>query len=154
MASVITRDDLTVVADQLDDSMGSMFILVCGFAAMLYVLLMYLLAKLVVDKNAKSISMIKILGYSNSEAGKLYNVATAIVVIVSLIISIPVSNLIMKKLYYTFMQEIKGWLTYYVAPWIYPAMFIIGIVCYLIVYLVQIKKIGKISMSQALKDME
>lgn len=89
IASVITSDDLTVVADQLDDSMGFMFPMLCGFSAILYILLMYLLAKLIVEKNAQAISMVKILGYNNKEAGKLYNTATTIVVGLSLIISLP-----------------------------------------------------------------
>jgi putative ABC transport system permease protein len=154
IASVITSDDLTVIADQLDDSMGFMFPMLCGFSAILYMLLMYLLAKLIIEKNASAISMVKILGYNNKEAGKLYNTATTIVVGFSLIISLPLSCLIMKRLYYIFMKEINGWLTFYIAPWIYPAMLGIGVVCYLFVYLIQMKKIRKIPMAQALKDME
>jgi putative ABC transport system permease protein len=154
IASVITSNDLTVIADQLDDSMGFMFPMLCGFSAILYMLLMYLLAKLIIEKNASAISMVKILGYNNKEAGKLYNTATTIVVCFSLIISLPLSCLIMKRLYYIFMKEINGWLTFYIAPWIYPAMLGIGVVCYLFVYLIQMKKIRKIPMAQALKEME
>lgn len=154
IASVITSDDLTVVADQLDDSMGFMFPMLCGFSAILYMLLMYLLAKLIVEKNAQAISMVKILGYNNKEAGKLYNTATTIVVGLSLIISLPLSYFIMKRLYYIFMKEINGWLTFYIAPWIYPAMLGIGVMCYLLVHLIQMKKVRKIPMAQALKNME
>lgn len=154
IASVITSDDLTVVADQLDDSMGFMFPMLCGFSAILYTLLMYLLAKLIVEKNAQAISMVKILGYNNKEAGKLYNTVTTIVVGLSLIISLPLSCLIMKELYYIFMKKINGWLTFYIAPWIYPAMLGIGVVCYLLVSLIQMKKVRKIPMAQALKNME
>ncbi|CAB1245422.1 ABC transporter permease [Ruminococcaceae bacterium BL-4] len=154
IASVITSDDLTVVADQLDDSMGFMFPMLCGFSAILYMLLMYLLAKLIVEKNAQAISMVKILGYNNKEAGKLYNTATTIVVGLSLIISLPLSCLIMKELYYIFMKKINGWLTFYIAPWIHPAMLGIGVVCYLLVFLIQMKKVRKIPMAQALKNME
>lgn len=154
VGSIITPNDLTVIASQLDDSMGDMFTMVCVFAAVLYILLMYLLAKLVVEKNASSVSMIKILGYTDKEAGKLYNRATSIVVILSLLITLPLDCLAMKGLFYVFMAEIHGWLTFWIAPWIYPAMFVIGIVCYFIVHLIQSKKIAKIPMSQALKNME
>lgn len=154
VATIITKEDLTAVSDQLDDSMGAMFPLVSGFAAIIYILLMYLLAKLIVEKNSASLSMLKILGYSSSEAGKLYNHATALVVGLSLFLTLPLDALAMKGLFYIFMHEMNGWMTYYVAPWIYPAMLGIGIVCYAVVHLLQSKRIAKIPLSQALKNME
>lgn len=154
IASLITTDDLTVIANQLDDSMGFMFPLISGFSSILYILLMYLLAKLIVEKNAQAISMVKILGYNDREAGKLYNSSTALVVGISICVSLPIACLVMKWIFQIFMQEINGWMTFYIAPWICPSMLGIGVVCYLIVHLLQMKKIRRIPMSQALKNME
>lgn len=154
IASVITTDDFTAIANQLDDSMGFMFPMLCGFSMMLYILLMYLLAKLVVEKNSQAISMVKILGYNDREASKLYNSSTALVVGISLCLSIPIACLVMKMIFNIFMSEINGWMTFYIAPWIYPALLGIGVVCYIVVHLLQMKKIRKIPMSQALKNME
>ena len=154
VASTITVDDLTTIANQLDDSMGNMFLFICGFAVILYIILMYLLAKLIIDKNASSISMVKILGYNSREIAKLYNRATAVVVIVSLAIALPICLTLFKQIYYIFMQEMNGWLTYYVAPWIYGALIGIGILCYFIVHVILSKRISRISMATALKDME
>ena len=67
VASIITQDDLTVIADQLEDSMGDMMWLMCAFSVFLYVLVIYLLAKMIVEKNEQSISMIKILGYKDKK---------------------------------------------------------------------------------------
>ncbi len=154
IASTITEKDLTVLADQLNDSVGTMLPMFGGFASMLYVLLVYLLAKIIIEKNAKSISMIKILGYTNREASKLYNRSTALVVLISLIISLPICYLLMKVIFFMFMQEMNGWITFYIAPWIYPAMLGIGIVCYAIVHMIQMRKIKKIPMAEALKNVE
>lgn len=154
IASTITEKDLTVLADQLNDSAGAMLPMFGAFAVTLYILLIYLLAKMIIEKNAQSISMIKILGYSNSEASKLYNRSTALVVILSLIISLPICSLTMKGIFFMFMQEMNGWLTFYIAPWIYPAMLGIGIACYAVVHMIQMRKIKKIPMSQALKNVE
>ena len=134
--------------------MGMMFPLFCGFAMLLYMLLIYLLSKMIVEKNADAISMVKILGYNDKEAGRLYNRATAIVVFVSLLVSLPLSYLAMKGIYYLMMQEINGWLTFYVAPWIYFAMVAMGIVCYSIVHWIQMRRIRRIPLARALKNME
>ena len=154
IASTITEQDLTVMADQLDDSMGQMFIIIGGFSIMLFILVIYLLAKIVVEKNAKSISMVKILGYNDHEASKLYNTSTAIVVAISLLLSMPICNYIIKGLYFAMMEDFNGWLTYYVAPYVLPLTVVIGGLSYIVVHFIQSKKIKKIPMSQALKDME
>ena len=154
IASTITEQDLTIMADQLEDSMGTMFILFCGFAILLFMLMIYLLSKLIIEKNANAISMIKILGYTNKEASKLYNRATAIVVIISLLISVFVSEYLIRILYKAMMLEYTGWLTYYIAPWVYVAVFVTGVVCYAIIHFIEMKRIRKIPLSVALKNME
>ena len=154
IASTITEHDLTVMADQLEDSMGQIFSMMNGFALMIYIIVIYLLAKTIIEKNAASISMLKILGYSDREAGNLYSLATGVVVAVSLIIAIPLSDKAIKVIYYLMMKDYSGWLTYYIAPWIYPTMFVLGMLCYLVVYIIQSKKIRRIPLSQALKNVE
>lgn len=154
IATTITEHDLTVMADQLSDSMGMIFPMFGGFAILLYLLMIYLLARLIVEKNAQSISMLKILGYSDRETGSLYNTATAIVVLVSLLGAIPISAISIRAIYYVMMRDYPGWLTYYIAPWIYPVMFAIGGCCYLVVHGLQLRKVRRIPLSQALKNME
>ena len=39
--------------------------------------LIYLLSKIIIEKNAQSISMVKILGYTNGEISKLYIMSTS-----------------------------------------------------------------------------
>lgn len=154
IASTITEHDLTIIANQLEDSMGMVFPMFGGFAIIIYLLMIYLLAKLVIDKNARYVSMIKLLGYTDGEIDRLYNRATSIVVAFSLVVAIPLCSFVIRKIYYVMMLEYSGWLTYYIAPWIYPAMIGIGGGCYLLVHIIEMKKIKKISAAHALKDME
>lgn len=154
IASVITEQDLTVMADQLEDSMGMTFGLFFGFSVMLFLIMIYLLSKQIIERNSTAVSMLKILGYSDNEAGRIYNRATAIVVTASLLISIPISQYVIKAIYYAMMLDYTGWLTYYIAPWVYAAVFVTGIVCYAVIYFIEMKRIRKISLSKALKNME
>lgn len=151
VATVITQNDMTVIADQLDDSMGPMFLMMCGFSAMIYVLLMYLLTKQIIEKNANAISMIKILGYTDREAVSLYSTATGIMTVISLAASLPLSYAVIKVIYYIMMKSFSGWLTFYIAPWIWPAMFAMGLACYTAVYFTQMRKIRLIPMGEVLK---
>ena len=72
IGSVLDLYSLTKVTRQLVLSMGEMMKLVCGFAILIFVILVYLLSKIIIEKNAQSISMTKILGYPRGEIARLY----------------------------------------------------------------------------------
>ena len=154
ISTVITTEDLTLLADQLKDSLGIFFPIMSIFAVVLFVLMIYLLAKLVIDRSAQSISMMKILGYSSREISMLYNRATGIVALLSLLISLPVSYWSLALVLKVLMMRYNGWLTLYIAPWIYGACLGLGFVCYLLVDRIEMHRIGKIPMAMALKNVE
>lgn len=154
VATQITLDDLTKVSRQLDRSMGETFNLVKIFAVVLFAVLMFLLTKLIVEKNTTSISMVKILGYSNREISRLYVTSTTIVVAFSVALSIGLSVVIMNYLFRVFMEEMSGWISCYYAPHIFPVMFILNITVYVVISFFMMAKIKKIPMDEALKTVE
>lgn len=154
VASIITVDDLTKVSRQLEVSMGESFNLIFVFSIALFILLVYLLTKLIIEKNTTSISMVKILGYTNAEIGRLYLISTTWVIIISQIITIGLSTVIMNWLYKYFMAKMTGWLTLYYAPKIFLEMFVLGLLVYAVVAAFQLIKIHKIPMDEALKNVE
>ena len=154
IASIITEHDLVVIADQLDDSMGIVFPIMGGFAILLYMLMIYMLSKLILEKNAQSISMTKILGYNGRETGKLYISPTAWVVLFSLAATLPLAAIAMRYIYNYYMLELKGWLTFFIAPVTYAKILVIGVVSYFAVSAVQYLRIRHIPMEQALKNNE
>lgn len=154
IVSVLTEHDMTIITDQLEDSMGGMMPMVSGFAILLYMLMTYLLSKLILEKNAASVSMVKIMGFQTIEIGKLYLMSTVIVVFVSLLVSIPAAYYTIKHIYYFMMQEFNGWLPYYVRTDIFIKMFIMGVLAYVIIGILEVQKITKIPMEAALKNAE
>lgn len=154
IGATITKDDLTKITRQLKVSMGSMFYLINVFSIALFALLIYLLTKLIIEKNATSISMVKILGYETHEIMSLYLTATTWVVILSILLSFWIATVLIGQIYVLMMAEYSGWLTLYIAPDIYPKMFLMGMVAYLFVALLQLGKIRKIPMDEALKNVE
>lgn len=154
VATEITIADLTKVSRQLDHSMGSTFELVKVFAVVLFAVLMFLLTKLIVEKNTTSISMVKILGYSNREISRLYVTSTTLVVVVSVVVSMGLSVIIMNYLFRVFMEKMSGWITCYYKPSIFPVMFMMNILVYAVISLFMMAKIKKIPMDEALKNVE
>ncbi|WP_370749741.1 ABC transporter permease [Eubacterium sp.] len=154
VASCITEDDLTKTSRQLNVSMGKMFYLVNAFAVVLFVILIYLLTKLIIEKNTNSISMVKILGYNNGEIARLYLLATTWVVVISILLSMLISKEIIEVIYFEMMKDYTGWLSLYIAPEVYVEMFVLGIVSYGLVAILQFRKIKKVPMDEALKNVE
>ena len=154
ISSTMTIDDMTKVSRQLDVSMGSMFELVKAFSIVMFIILIYLLTKMIIENNVISISMIKILGFNNKEIYSLYINATTIVVIISTIISFALTTILLSKVFVIVFSSYPGWLPFYVEPIIYVKMFIMTILAYLLVMLLQMKKIKQIPMDEALKNVE
>ena len=69
------------MADQLDHSMGSYMTYFQYLCVLLSAVLIYLLTKLIIEKNENAISMVKILGYENREIARLYLLSTTIVLV-------------------------------------------------------------------------
>ena len=154
IAATITEDDLTKISRQLDVSMGNMFQLINVFAIVLFALLIYLLTKLIIEKNATAISMVKILGYEDKEIRSLYLTSTTWVVILSILLSLILSTWTIHGIYGYLMESFSGWLTLYLEPVVYPEMFAMGLGAYILVAILQFRRIRKIPMDIALKNVE
>ena len=155
IGSVIDLDALTKVSRQLDVSMGNMMVMVDGFAVLMFVVLIYLLSKLTIEKNAQSISMTKILGYSDGEIARLYILSTSIVVVALLLLSLPIERAIMVWLFRAVMlQMMSGWIPLWIDPSIYWEMLGLGVGSYAVVALLELRRIKRVPMDEALKNVE
>lgn len=154
IGSVVTIDDLTKISRQLDVSMGQMMYLVDGFSVVMFMVLMYLLSKIIIEKNAQSISMAKILGYTNGEIGRLYVLSTSIVTVALLAASLPVERAVMAYLFRYFMMEMTGWIRFSVSAAVYEKMFALGVLSYAAVAVLELRRVRRVPMDEALKNAE
>ena len=154
ITSTITQDDFTKVSRQLNVSMGEMFYLVEVFAIIMFMMLIYLLTKMIIENNKVSISMVKILGYTPREIQKMYIHATTIVILISTLLSFGITTWILSYAFKIVFEQYAGWLPFYVEGSVYLKMFIMTVVSYLFVMVIQMRKIKKIPMDEALKNVE
>ena len=123
IGSEIDLDSLTKVTRQLYISMGSMMYLVDFFAVAIFMVLIYILSKIIIEKNAQSISMAKILGYTGSEIGKLYIRSTTVVYLLCFVATIPAVTVLIKYLMKIMIRlEMTGWIELYVGNIVYEEM--------------------------------
>ncbi len=155
VATVMTADDYTKLSDQLTISMGSMMNIFKWFGAMFFIIVVYVLCKQVIERNFQSIAMTKILGFRNGEIAGLYIASTTIAVLVGLALAVPFIDFAMRAIFKTYLYTVMtGYIPYIMNPMTYIVMIVTGIACYAVVAALQLRKVAKVSRSEALKNVE
>ena len=154
IATTITEDDILKISRQLDHSIGGYMVYFQYACIILSAILIYLLTKIIIEKNENAISMVKILGYENKEISSLYMTSTTFVVIVSCIIGIVAGYFAMNIIFQKYLMKMEGWFHYYVSPIGFVKEFCFVFIAYLIVMFIDYNRIKKIPMDEALKNVE
>jgi putative ABC transport system permease protein len=153
IATVITEKDLTKIVTQMQVSMGEFMNVFKVLGVVIFMLVIYILTKQIIERNAKSISMTKVLGFTNGEIARLYIVITSLVVIGSLLLSIPLIHIALKLIFREYLYtQMTGYIPYIISNTCYVKMFIMGIVSYAVVSIGMFAKIKKLPKGEALKN--
>ncbi len=154
IATVITSEDIVKVTNQLMHSMGG-FMGVFKYALIvLSASLIYLLAKIIIERNEHSISMAKILGFKNGEIGSLYIVPTAIVVVLFSVVSLVIGYYLMIWIFHVFMLQLDGYFAFYMKQSSMLLAVVYLLVGYAAVSLIDFARIKRIPLDVALKNIE
>ncbi len=68
--------------------------------------------------------------------------------------SLPFSYITLKLVLKILMMNYNGWITAYIAPWVYAAVMGLGAASYGIVHILEMRRINRIPLAEALKDTE
>lgn len=154
IVTTITEDDFNKMSRQLTNSLGGVFDIFFWFGLCMFALIIFLLSKLVIEKNAQSISMTKILGYSDREIAGLYILTTSLVAVGSFILTMPLVNAIMKVVCEVFMSGFAGWIRYYIPGEAFIKVAVAGIAAYAVIAVMQFRKVKSVPLDVALKTVE
>ena len=154
IASEITIDDLTKTSRQLKRSMGNMMIIFVVLGVAVIILVVYMLSKVMIEKNTQSISVAKILGYSSGEVSGIYLRTTTIVTLASFVLCVPLVGLALDVLWRGMMMSYGGWLAPDIPVTAYIKTILLGAVTYIATALLLKRRINRIPMDEALKNTE
>jgi len=154
VVNVITKKDITRMADQLDHSMGGYMQYFQFLCMILAAVLMFLLTKLIIERNAQSISMTKILGYTTSEISRVYLIPTTWAVVISAVISVVISKLLMTFVWIQMFQDISGYFAFVLDEKGMLRMCAYILLAYALVTVLDFGRIRKIPLAEALKNAE
>lgn len=154
IATVITEQEIMKMVSQLDHSMGDYMLYFQVLCVFLAAVLLYLLTKVIIEKNEKAISMTKILGYTDREIASLYLAATTLVLVVLDAVSVGIGSTLVQFVWKQMMLRYSGWFGLIAEPVSYVKIFTFILLGYLLVLFLDFRRIRRIPMEQALKNVE
>ena len=154
IAKQITVEDMLKVANQLDHSMGNYMLYFQYVCVIVAAIILYLLTKIIIEKNERSISMVKILGYNTGEISSLYLVTTCIVVLISEIPAIYLGYFIMTVVWKSMLADLGGYFEFIMPFSGFVREFVLVFIAYLIITIFDFIRINNIPKVLALKNMD
>lgn len=97
--TVTTADEIKNISKIFKKLMSGTILSILGVSIIIFLVIMYLLLKLMIDKSEYSISLIKVFGFKNIEIRKMYLKNNLYTVVVSAIIGIPLGRVIVTKIH-------------------------------------------------------
>lgn len=150
----MTPDQIDKIAEQMDSTFGSIMGIILVFCIPIYLVLIYLLTKTVIDRNARSVSYMKVFGYENKRIDRLYVRLITGAVFVSLIVSIPILSASIASVFRIMLMSLNGNFVASIPPSRLAVDLVICFASYFIVAFFHVRHIKKIPLSLALKVQE
>lgn len=154
LARTVVPEDMDKVSIQMEDSMGSFSRIMLFMAVPIYLVLVYLLTKTVIDRSARSISYMKVFGYRNREVNGLYVRPITYWTLFSLVASLPlVMGAILAMMKFAF-SRFSGNFPLIVPPERLLLLVVVGMVTYAVVAFLHIRRIKQVPLELAMKVQE
>lgn len=151
LANVLRPSDMDKIGVQMESSMGQIAQMLVVLAVLIYLILMYLLTKTVIEGSSRSISYMKVFGYRDREINRLYVRAITICVIASIFISLPLIIESIEGLVYIVFMSYSGNFVVELPVITLVEVAGMGILTYAVVALLHVRRIKRIPMAEALK---
>ena len=154
VSSLVTKEKVADSAKQMKTLMASLIVMLTAVGIICYIIVMFMLTKMVIDKNALNISLLKVFGYRNKEVDKLYLSQTQWIIILSVIVFLPLQYFLIGKIWPGMLNSMSGFFYFRVTPLVLGIIVVLGTATCLITNAIHVKHVRKIDMTEALKNRE
>ena len=149
-----TKADIESAAGIFADQMRSMVVMIVIISTLIFVVVMYLMMKVMIDRSAFSISLIKVFGFRTKEIRKLYLDGNFFIIAIGAAICLPLAKLIMSAVYPSLVSNVNCGVKLTFAPWLWAVLYGGILVLYFIINRVLVGRLNKIVPAEVLKNRE
>ena len=152
--SVLSEDEVEKSASVFAAQMKNMVIMLLAVSVLMFVVVMYLMMKVMIDRSAMPISLFRVFGYKQKEIRKLYLDGNFFVVAASALVGIPLSKAVMDRMYPYLVSNIACGINL-TFPWeMYVGIFVSVLLLYFLVNRILMLRVSRILPSEVLKNRE
>ena len=154
MLSETAKADMKRGADKFMTLMWGMIVMLIAVSMMLFVITMYLLMKLEIDRSRSSISLLKALGYSKKSVNSFYIGNSFYITVLAALLGIPICKKIVDVIYPFAVSNVNAGFEAQVSPIQYALIVLIIFISYFLTRIMLVSYLDKINLSEILKCRE
>lgn len=151
---VTTKKDIEKAADVFIHEMTPMITMMIVFSSLIFAVVMYLMMKVMIDRSAFHISMVKVFGYRTKEIKKLYLNGNFYIIAVGALICIPLAKKCMDLIYPAMVSNVGCGVNVAFTPGLYAIIYIGVILVYLVINRLLVGRLNKVNLAEVLKNRE
>ena len=152
--SVTTKADILEYSNVFMELMTPMIVMMIAVATVVFIIVMYLMMKMMIDRSSFGVSMMKIFGFNDGEVRRLYLDGNFITVTLGAIIGIPLAKIVIDAIYPIMISNVALGPDMELQPWLYFAIFALVYCSYFFISLLLNRKLIYVTPDEVLKRRE
>lgn len=152
--AVTTKADISKGSDVFIRQMMPMIIMLVSASAIIFCVVMYLMMKVMIDRSAFGISLIKIFGYRTKEIKKLYINGNFYTIAIGAAICIQLSKNVIDKLFPILISNVGVGMNITFSWQLYLGIYFAVIILYLVINQLLVGRLNKMTPTEVLKNRE
>lgn len=149
-----TKEDAQKSSDIFMQILMPMIVMLSGIAALIFLIVLYQMIRVMIDRASSSISLMKIFGFRDNEIRRLYLDGNTILIATGALAMIPLAKVLMDAIYPLFIANVASGADLTWPPALYFIVYAGALFCYLLIRTVLLRRVKKLTPAEALKDRE
>ena len=152
--ATVSKENVEESSQIFTDMMGPMVVMLVAISALIFMIVMYLMMKVMIDRSAFSISLMKVFGYRRREIRRLYLDGNFYVILLGALICVPLVKWSMDLVYPYCIANVAIGMDLKFTPQIYIMIYGGIWLCYMVINFLLVGRLNKLVPAEVLKNRE
>lgn len=152
--ATVSKENVEESSQIFADMMGPMVVMLVAISVLIFMIVMYLMMKVMIDRSAFSISLMKVFGYRRREIRKLYLDGNFYVILLGALICVPLAKWSMDLVYPYCIANVAIGMDLKFTPQIYIMIYGGILLCYMVINFLLVGRLNKLVPAEVLKNRE
>lgn len=152
--ATVSKENVEESSQIFTDMMGPMVVMLVAISVLIFMIVMYLMMKVMIDRSAFSISLMKVFGYRRREIRRLYLDGNFYVILLGALICVPLAKWSMDLVYPYCIANVAIGMDLKFTPQIYIMIYGGILLCYMVINFLLVGRLNKLVPAEVLKNRE